>query len=424
MLTLKRPREQDKDELKITPPAKRQAGDDSDELKSIKWDDPDFPFFDFDAYLRENFGDSLNPEQIVTDDVINNEVPNQPVEHFSLQTAILKKSWFTVLSLIEVGEKITNGDVSLAIQNKCPWMIVSAFKKAGFSLPAIEKPDLVEFNSLMSDEYIDYCFKNFGRIGYEEGLLAITSLNHNKPDTSKITVLNEGIDEFYQYLICILQAKSPLEEIFIISYFHWKSGMIKIDQNNFIHILLNDPMGHVWASTEVSTIKMVLTHYNYKIYVSEENRQKVSPGCSIIALDDARSLLKVQKYLPASYSTKGFFAYLNDHAAYQENEAIYLVSLPLYLMRTMRSRDLKNKVIPSKSIDEQESPINKKGELARDLVERDFVQYGDTQRNNRLAQKLENMRIRVLKFSQKTDPKSLEENILHHSLYNRSKQLL
>ncbi len=184
---------------------------------------------------------------------------------------------------------------------------------------------------------------------------------------------------------------------------HWVSGLIQVDEVGKARVLVTDSLG---ISPEVAfgaVAECFMAQFeSIDLFYSDEKRQQADAGCSVFALDDARHLQTVHRYLPPKYADTGVFGYLADHSDKsaletlipdfqpQPEKTFFRARLPLHLMRTMQSRKLLDEVVPQR---DERLPVNKRGESAVDSSVKHFTsKAGEKPRNTRLEYKLHKMR--------------------------------
>jgi hypothetical protein len=248
----------------------------------------------------------------------------------------------------------------------------------------------------------------FGKITYDGALLTSAQIAERKNSKKDAYTFNPTIireNEFPAYLDILASAPKPSRERFVIAGDkHWITGDIQINSDGRVSILFIDSLG-LSAQQEskdnvliiaISTVELIKqfsrVFSDADIHFSIDKRQNIPKGCSAFALDDARHLFVVEKYLPKQYHDAGLHGYLAD--ASKNGNAIKILDnsedtnlfeqkfdeinvnachIPLPFMRTMQSRDLlKNIDSPYRSQAEKSAPINKKGELASHVAKNEF----------------------------------------------------
>ena len=221
-------------------------------------------------------------------------------------------------------------------------------------------------------------------IHYNDGLLVFAQTKARKKYCFNPTIL-KNFDEFKDYINILKESPKPLRERFILQGGHWICGDIQIDADGKANCLIIDSLGInqkdmfeylgsfiMFSTSEI--IKLINQSFpDSTIYFPFEIRQHDSVSCKMFSIDDLVHLFTVEKYLDTQFKSSGLFGYL---AAQAENEYWYNLKLddtklkvknchlPLSLARTMQTRDLFFKIIPSRSEEEQALPVNKKKETA------------------------------------------------------------
>lgn len=232
-----------------------------------------------------------------------------------------------------------------------------------------EKNEMIQQTELRRQQKIDQISNNTnyinfmkGNVSEERGSLFCAGINYIKKTEVETTLFSDYDLEVYFYIL-IHSAVRPLRKRFTIYGDHWKTGEVRVNENNEVKIFLFDSVS-VMAETEIDKLSNIFKDYNTKIYYPEISIQYDKVSCELFALNALVRLEKVGKYLPGCYN-QDLFNYLDKNSKDEKstnNLTVCRSTLPLYLMQEMQSKQLLTNYIPSRS-EENQLPINKKGEL-------------------------------------------------------------
>lgn len=252
------------------------------------------------------------------------------------------------------------------------------------SLLSISKENSIPLLNAMS-QYTH----GLGKIDYQGGIVTCAQINKRKNYFTPTLV--ESFN-FNNYLKLIKSNKPPIRDRFIITGEHWMSGEIQINEKGEASILIIDSLGagSLFKNDIINEIDTIIP--NAKVYYSSEERQFTGKGCSVYAIDDARNLCKLNKFLDKKYQT--IFEYLDDHidksvSPYKSSESsklnVIYCKLPLKFQSMTTSRKL-YETIESRG-DEKELPITSRGETAKQVADKDFIEVSGKKINDRLNRK-------------------------------------
>ena len=269
----------------------------------------------------------------------------------------------------------------------------------------------------IADNMYDFAFER-GGVSYEGGLLTCAQIKSRKSTYHFNPVILDQKEEFVNFLKAIKQYNKPLAEKFIVTGGHWISGVIRINANGRADILLMDPCG----PGDRLILTFIAKHLpklfpDFRIYIAEEKRQHDFCSCQTFALDDVQHLFTLEKYLIMDNKSVSMFDYIEAQQKAEMNFAnwkvkVRLVRLPLTFMRTMQSKDLFNKIIPSWPPNELSLAVNKKGQLTANLAMTFFQpESGKPKKlcNVRIKKKFDNMADNNLHFLLSKDKDSVEK---------------
>lgn len=312
--------------------------------------------------------------------------------------------------------------------------------------------DLDEDRAFDISETMKPFVNGFGRIEKEDALLWLAEKrDHKKTYNVDPVVLYElepsacidgAATEFEKLISIIADAPKPITVRFILIDIHYTCGEIYIDASEKGHILFLDPLGagrqDDGTSKTIYNVEEMKTFAEYfpdnEIYVSRAKKQFSDRGCSVFALDDLRHLytLKIEgnvplwEYLAISANKPTgekieFTLTQFDYETEQETEknfTIHSCDMPLSLLRTMQSRSLLSRVIPSRSAEEQHLAVNKKGESAYQSTYPFFAKKEGEgpERNTRLDVKLNKMANDLFNFLIKHSHAEIEAKKTYFSL--------
>ncbi|MFZ2315173.1 MAG: ankyrin repeat domain-containing protein [Gammaproteobacteria bacterium] len=287
-------------------------------------------------------------------------------------------------------------------------------------------------------------FVYFGGIDYEEGKLACAQIKHDKKNKAVgsydfcPTLLEPS--EFKSYLLLLKHSLSwPLRERFIITGHHWISGDIQIDAHGKTSILFLDSLGshrnEIHDNTKSYIAAFDSAFPEQEIFFSAIKRQYSPMGCSVFALDDMQHLFTLERYLKDIHGKPvGLFDFLasqknsltgitiDTYDGWPRSVSMSIPHLPLSLTRTMQSRHIYN-IIQERSMMEQETPINRKGETATLSVKKGFFSHS----NERLNEKLRKLAEKIFLYLKNTDQATLKTDMevfsLNHLLLSEVDQL-
>lgn len=182
---------------------------------------------------------------------------------------------------------------------------------------------------------------------------------------------------------------STTEQFFIFSKGHWKTGVAKVSKTGRLEMFINDSREELCAP-ERDIFTAVFRSEDAVLYTPNVSIQSSGSGCSVFAIDAwYRQQKIIPCYLPSKY--KGdLFRYFNEEPIQTVPEMHHKVVLPLYLMKSMQSRDLHTRIIPSR-VNEVDLVINQKGQTPLESARRYFL----NNRNHRINARLVKMRKKV-----------------------------
>ena len=261
-------------------------------------------------------------------------------------------------------------------------------------LISFEKGRAIEI-AKMEDEFVN----GPGRISYQGGLLTCARINQLSDKSFYPTLLpydyeNNKIEKVvHEYLECLKGAPLPIKELIIFTGKHWMCGQMSVDKDGNASFMLIDPLGWDDGYKLVAMYEVIKRFYpECEIYVASEKRQNRLAGCSAFALDDARILSKLERYLGHQYGNDPLFGYVSEHVIEtvliklkkHTNLAISECHLPATFLRSMQSRGFFD-IYKSRSEEEKTLKINKRGNTVEDSANKSFVNNVNT----RIARKLE-----------------------------------
>lgn len=215
------------------------------------------------------------------------------------------------------------------------------------------------------------------------------------------------IGEDFQIYCHFLRAhdKPILERFFIYSKFHWQSGLAHIGDDLTVKLFINGSVEN-YCFREIQIFSEIFKNTNAVLYTPKESLQKSGSGCSVFALDAWYQEQKIN----SSYLPEQFQGDLLEYLKHNSSQGIFpihkKVTLPLYLMQSMQSRDLYTKIIPDRS-DENNLVINRKGQTPLESFRRYFL----NDRNHRINARLVKMSKKVNAYLQECAKEDVVESV-------------
>lgn len=180
-----------------------------------------------------------------------------------------------------------------------------------------------------------------GQINLNGAKLGMARLKEKYGKNFQGTVLENK--EIHDYLENLKNSKGCGEYYFIISSYHYVSGMIEKSLQG-INVLILNSLGDLCNTGDLID-KIAELIPQAKIYCNYIQKQFSGAGCSIFSLDDIHRLYQVKRYLPEDTPNKTIFGYFEKYAqkfkqhpkCYSKHLNVNWVSLPLYLLANMQS---------------------------------------------------------------------------------------
>lgn len=260
-----------------------------------------------------------------------------------------------------------------------------------------------------------------GEIDAETAALMCAALADTKTyQFSPIIVEAAELDGFVRLLAEYRHELTNRSVCFIIAGPHWISGRIDFHTNG-CDLCIIDSLGSESAAIMGSGLQMAELAQRrlagVRIYVLGEERQHAMQGCSVYAIDDARHLHTIERYLPPAYAAGGLFAYLGAHSrsvVFNTKVTVQVARTPLPLLRTQQSSRLFNE-IQQRGL-EATIPVNKRGETASQSVKHNFFNVEGKPTNKRIEYKLEVFRNKTLQFLSRYENDVVVQKMLEFSM--------
>ncbi|MBS0287627.1 MAG: hypothetical protein JSR17_10035 [Proteobacteria bacterium] len=372
-----------------------------------------------------------------------------------------------VKDLISNSIKYKNAQLIQTLENQYPELFKQA--KDLLKLDEAQKQLFQELQKNPDPQFYSYMMTqftgDFGKINHEGGLLTCAATRTRKQAAGKVdgydfdpTVITD--EQLGDYLQILKDAKKPLHEKFVISGTHWMSGEISIDANNQVKILFTDPIGediitqadgtksHAISSfvkENVKTLTSVFNPADCEVFFDLTKRQNSPKGCSAFALDDVMHLYSAEKRFGDGQENKDLFDYLAENTAEKRQVLsiekdgcelfVNITKLPTSLMRTTQSSALiapkvtdagvTPSILGSRSIEEQESAVNKKGETARLSASKHFILDKGSQKTQNMRLKFQLSKLSRFndEYLKKTSPDQIQRDLEHFSLSTLAQRL-
>ena len=239
------------------------------------------------------------------------------------------------------------------------------------------------------------------------GQLTLGQFKHRKSLDMRTTIIEK--DELLNYINLLKMASHPLKERFIISGEHWITGQIEIETDGSTQILIMDSLGvdkdknKFYAKTEKIIETFAEQFSDSKIYLTSETRLHAPAGCSVIAIDDVRHLIHIERYIDEKYTKSGLFGYLADVVdgyitTNNKQTNVICCRLPLTFYRTMQSKTSMEKILQTRSEEINKCPINKRRQTLSDTAYSHFRMHDGDKRNMRVNYILEKFAKHNFKF--------------------------
>ncbi|MFO1258569.1 MAG: hypothetical protein U1E78_09220 [Gammaproteobacteria bacterium] len=211
-----------------------------------------------------------------------------------------------------------------------------------------------------------------------EALLVSTLLASSEKGGKPITVMSTN--DFIIYCHVIRENSIPMTELFLVHDIHWVSGEIRILSDNQINVFFNDSLPSMLdqPGSPMNIMGKIFSDVpDVHFYYPDVKLQRAPEGCKIFALDGCYRLDHIKEFLPKS-AQGDLFKYLADNKVHQESDSGIIFSsskLPLYLMKTMQSREL-IKNYETRSLEERSLPLNKKIQNSEEVIKNRFLSDG------------------------------------------------